>query len=329
MRPGQHRSAQRYHVDAAALSRQRALNRAHSAIILFGLMALAACMGFVLAGINGVIVGALIAGAGLVVGSASGTAMFRQVYGAIMLGMHNAPDLVLLVAELARRAGLDRALTIHLLPSRLPQAMSAGDREEPAIAVTLGLLQTLSQRELAAVLAHEIAHIRHGDAFVMRLAASAGALTQTMSTAGILLLIVFLPVFMMTGEVFVSPLAILLLTFSPIVSDLLQLSLSRRREFLADAGAVELTGDPLALAAALQRLERLRGDNWERFASRGGGWLHWFRTHPSTKERIDRLLQLAPPARPDLPLAAQPADLRQLFGGRYDPRRRRFMRPFP
>jgi heat shock protein HtpX len=316
-------------VDAAALGRQRALNRAHAAIILFGLMALAAFMGFVLAGIDGVIVGALLAGAGLLVGSASGTAMFRQVYGAVTLGMHNTPDLVLLIVEPARRAGLDRAPTLHLLPSHSPQAMSAGGREEPAVAVTLGLLQTLSPRELTAVLAHEVAHIRHGDAFVMRLAASAGSLTRTMSTIGIFLLIVSIPVFWMTGEVFVSPVAVLLLTFSPVISDLLQLSLSRRREFLADAGAVELTGDPYGLAPALRWLESLRGDNWERFASRRGGWLHWFRTHPSTEERVKRLLQLAAPSRPDLPLAEQPAALRLLFGDDYGPRRRRFVRPFP
>ncbi|MGD9614857.1 MAG: zinc metalloprotease HtpX [Alphaproteobacteria bacterium] len=327
MRSDRHRDAQPYRIDAAALRRQRALNRVHSTIILFGLMALAACMGFVLAGIEGVIVGILIAGAGLLVGSVSGTAMFRRIYGAIALDMRNAPDLVLLLGELARRAGLARAPTLHLLPSRLPQAMSAGEREEPAVAVTLGLLQVLPPRELAAVLAHEVAHVRHGDAFVMRLAAAAGTLTQTMSTIGIFLLIVFLPVLVMTGEAFVSPLAIVLLIFSPVVGDLLQLALSRRREFLADAGAVELTGDPVALAAALQRLERLRGDDWERFPSRGRGRPHWFRTHPSTKERIDRLLRLVPPARPDLPLATQPSDLRQLFGG-HDPRQRRFARPF-
>jgi heat shock protein HtpX len=327
MRSVRHRGAHSYRLDAAALGRQRAANRVHSAVILIGLLALVALMGFMLAGIEGVIVGALIAGVGLVVGSTPGTAMFRQIYGAVTLGMHNAPDLVLLVGELARRAGLDRVPTLHLLPSRLPQAMSAGDREEPAVAVTLGLLQALSPREVAAVLAHEIAHIRHGDAWVMRLAASAATLTQTMSTVGIVLLIVFLPVLVMTGEAIVSPLAVLLLSFSPVVSDLLQLSLSRRREFLADAGAVELTGDPRGLASALLRLERLLGNDWERVGSRGG-WLHWFRTHPRTEERIDRLLQLVPPARPDLPIALQPADLRPLFGDRHDPRRRRFMSPF-
>jgi heat shock protein HtpX len=328
MRSGRHRNAQPYRVDAAALRRQRALNRVHSTIILSGLMALAAFMGFMLAGIEGVIIGALIAGAGLMVGSASGTAMFRQIYGAVPLGMHNAPDLVLLVVELARRAGLDRVPTLHLLPSRLPQAMSAGDRAAPAVAVTLGLLQVLSPREVAAVLAHEVAHIRHGDAFVMRLAASAGTLTQMMSTVGIFLLLVFFPIFLATGEAIVSPLAVLLLTFSPVVSDLLQLSLSRRREFLADAGAVELTGDPQGLASALLRLERLRGNDWERVGPRGR-WLHWFRTHPRTEERIDRLLRLVPPSRPDLPLVAHPADLRRLFADRQDWRRRSFTGRFP
>lgn len=324
MMSGRHHGVRPYRVDVAALRRQRALNRAHSTLILFGLMALAALMGFVLAGIGGVIAGALIAGAGLLAGSASGTAMFRQIYGAVTLGMHNAPDLVVLVVELARRAELDRAPTLHLLPSRLPQAMSAGDRAEPAVAVTLGLSRLLSPRELTAVLAHEVAHIRHGDAFVMRLAASAGTLTQTMSAVGIFLLLVFFPIFLITGEAFVSPLAVLLLTFSPVIGDLLQLSLSRRREFLADAGAVELTGDPQGLASALLRLERLRGGDWERLGSRGGGWLHWFRTHPSTEERIRRLLQLVPPVRPDLPVAALPTDLRPLLGSRLfrAPRRR-------
>jgi heat shock protein HtpX len=315
-----------YLFNADVLSRQRTLNRLHSTVILSSIMALSAGVGFVLAGIDGIILGALLTGAALLVGSTSGTVLFRQAR-AISLDVRNAPGIALLVNELARRAGLDRPPSIHLLPSPSLQAMSAGDRAEPAIAITSGLLQSLPPRELAAVLAHEIAHIRHGDAFVMRLAAAAGALTQTMSTIGIFLLIAFLPVFWATGEVLMSPVAAVLLVVSPMVSDLLQLSLSRRREFLADAGAVELTGDPQGLAVALRLLETLRGSDWERFRSRGGRWLHWLRTHPSTEERIKRLYALVAPARPDLPLAPQPVDLQSLFGPRYDPWRRRFMRP--
>ena len=92
--------------------------------------------------------------------------------------------------------------------------------------------------------------------------------------------------------------AILLLIGAPLVSDLLQLSLSRRRGFLADAGAVELTGAPVALANALQRLEALQGDDWERFATRGWRWLHWLRTHPTVRERVERLAKLVAPAEP-------------------------------
>jgi heat shock protein HtpX len=98
-------------------------------------------------------------------------------------------------------------------------------------------------------------------------------------------------VFWATGTT-VSPLAIVLLVGAPMASDLLELSLSRRREFLADAGAVELTGDPVALARALERIARLQGDDWERFTARGGRWLRWFRTHPTTDERIERLTEL-------------------------------------
>ena len=94
------------------------------------------------------------------------------------------------------------------------------------------------------------------------------------------------------------------------VSDLLELSLSRRREFLADAGAVELTGDPTSLARALERIEALQGDDWERFTARGGRWLRSFRTHPTTAERIERWPsgRVAPPRAAELELAENPRE---------------------
>lgn len=316
-----------YLLNSEALRQQRARNRLHSAVILLSLMALAAWTGFAISGSDGVVLGLILSGITLLVGSTSGGDLFRQAYGAIVLDRRNAPDLVILAAELARRAGLARAPTLHLLPSPVLQAMAAGDREDPAIAVTSGLLQTLPPREVAAVLAHEIAHIRHGDIFIMRLAATAGAMTQAMSSVGLFLAFALLPVLWATGEV-LSPVGILLLTLSPTVSDLLQLSLSRRREFLADAGAVELTGDPQALAQALRRIEAIQGDDWERFASRGAHWLHWFRTHPSTRERITRLAELVSPVRPDLPLGDRTA-YRDLAAGRGDRSwQQNLMRPF-
>jgi heat shock protein HtpX len=92
-----------------------------------------------------------------------------------------------------------------------------------------------------------------------------------------------------------------LLLAAPLLSDVLALSLSRRRELLADAGAVELTGDVAALAEALARIWRLQGDDWERLAARGPRWLSWLRTHPTVEDRIAALRGMARPVRAALP----------------------------
>jgi heat shock protein HtpX len=284
-------------IDADALRRLRLSNRLQSTVLLLGLAALAGTTGYLLAGSDGVIFAAVLAAGFLLFNPASGELVFRYLYGAAPLTAASAPQLFSLVGELARRAELERTPTLFLLPTPVLQAMAAGSREAPSIGVTSGLLQTLPSRELAAVLAHEIAHVHHSDMFVMRIAAAAGSMTRAMSMAGTFLLIMYFPVLWATGTT-VSPAAIILLVGAPMASDLLELSLSRRREFLADAGAVELTGDPVALARALAQIAKLQGDDWERFTARGGQWLRWFRTHPTTDERIERLAEVvAPPAR--------------------------------
>ncbi len=143
-------------------------------------------------------------------------------------------------------------------------------------------------------------HIRHGDVLVLRLATAAATLTRGMANVGILLLLAFLPALWATGSA-PSPAVVPLLVGAPVLGDLLTLSLSRRREFLADAGAVELTGDAAALAEALPRIWRLQGDDWERLATRGAGWIRWFRSHPTVRERIAALRAMAVPARQEPP----------------------------
>ena len=298
-------------IDPEALRRLRFLNRLQSAILLLGLFALAGITGFLFAGTDGVIIAAVLVTGFLLFNPASGEVVFRYVYGAVPLTPASAPQLVALVAQLSRRAGLERPPALFLIPAPVLQAMAAGSRESPSLAVTSGLLQTLSSRELAAVLAHEIAHIRHGDMLVMGLAAGAGAMTRAMSTAGMFLLLAYFPILWSTDAA-ISPAAIALLVAAPMASDLLQLSLSRRRELLADAGAVELTGDPVALARALKRIEELQGEDWERFTARGGRWLRWFRTHPTTAERIERLAGVVASPRPGLPAATWAEDARDM-----------------
>lgn len=207
------------------------------------------------------------------------------------LSPHQAPALFSLVAELARRAEV-RPPELYLVPSPAPNAFAVGNAEGSAIGVTRGLLGRLDRRELAAVLAHEISHIRHRDLWVMGLAQLLARMIRSLSLFGQLLLLLSLPA-LLTGAYRVPFAAVLLLLAAPTVSALLQLALSRTREFEADLGAARLTGDPLGLASALERLE----------AGQGGWWRFFFpvprRTessfldsHPATAERVARLRSL-------------------------------------
>ena len=302
-------------LDATALQRQRRANRVQSATILLTLIGLAALNGLLIGGADGLVLAAGLAAVFLIVSATAGDEVFVRAYGAVRATPGIAPDLLHVLSELARRAGLPHTPTLYIVPSPVLQALAAGSRRAPAIAVTSGLLHALPAREVAAVLAHEVAHIRHGDTFLMRLAAAAGIMTHAMATTGLFLLLAHLPALQVANGA-VPWAAIVLLLGAPVVSDLLQLSLSRRREFLADAGAVELTGDPVALANALRRLQALQGDDWERFASRGWRWLHWLRTHPTTQERVERLAELVAPAdlRPALPFGAWSGERLRDFG---------------
>jgi len=130
-------------VDAEALRRQRSLNPLQSAILLVGLFALAALTGFLFAGTDGLVIAAAIAAGFMILNPASGEILFQYIYGAVPLTPSSAPRLSSLVAELARRAELERHPALLLIPTPLLQAMGAGSREAPSMAVTSGLLQQL------------------------------------------------------------------------------------------------------------------------------------------------------------------------------------------
>jgi heat shock protein HtpX len=284
-------------LDREAIARIRVRNRIETALTLAALGLLAGAIGFLAAGIEGLVIGAVMAAVGLSFGALPADAVFRQGFGAVPLSPFQAPGLNALVQELARRAGLPSVPRLYLLPQPVLQAVAAGTTERAGIGVTRALVEALPADELAAVLAHEVSHVRHGDLTVMRIAASAAAITRAMAQAGLLVLILW-----GAGAFGAHPLLPLLLILAPLASDLLTLSLSRTREFLADAGAAELTGDPAALAAALRRLQALQGDDFERLGSRVPRWLRWFRTHPTIEERVAALASATRLARPALPV---------------------------
>ncbi len=205
-----------------------------------------------------------------------------------------APALVRLVSELSRRAGMENPPRIYYLPSDVMNAFTAGTPREAAIAISDGLLRRLDWRELGGVLAHELMHVINRDTRLMAFADLTSRLTGFLSFTGQLLLLINLPLLIL-GEATLPWVPILLLIAAPTLSTLVQLALSRSREYEADLGAVAITGDPLGLASALGKLESMQQTLFGRL-------FHplpripdpsMLRTHPPTEERVRRLVELA------------------------------------
>lgn len=216
--------------------------------------------------------------------------LLMKLSGARPVSRLQAPELYRTVETLAQRAELETMPALYSLPTRQPNALAVGSREEPIIGISNGLLQLLNQRELAGVLAHEISHLRNGDLRVMQLAELVSRLTNSLSLFGQILLLLNLPL-LLFSEQSINWLPVLILIFAPQVSTLAQLGLSRVREFNADLGAAALTGDPHGLAVALQKIERQVSGFFRRLLP-VYYMPNWLRTHPATSERVRRLLEL-------------------------------------
>jgi heat shock protein HtpX len=220
-----------------------------------------------------------------------------------------APDLHRMVEELAARANLPKP-RVYLIETDAPNAFATGrSPARSAVAATTVIMSLLTREELAGVMAHELAHIKNRDTLISSIAATiAGAITMLAEMAQWAL------IFGMSGLTgsdeeegglgdMLGGLAMIIL--APIAAILIQLAISRSREFSADAGGAEILGDPLPLASALQKLEAGAGraplDVNPATAPLyivnplKGGLSGLFRTHPHTDERIKRLHALARP----------------------------------
>lgn len=215
--------------------------------------------------------------------------------GSRRLSRWEAPELFSIMDELSERAGLAGPPPLVLVPHRSPVALTTGWGERALVVVSEGLLQSLSLRELRAVLAHEIAHMRNHDLPLFALVAAMQRLTHLAAGALSLVLVLGFPLLLM-GVILLPPRALLYLALVPILSLLAQQALVRTREFQADLGAAELTGDPDALAWALQRIDRSQRPWWAVLsggtAARRSGLSELLSTHPSTRERIEHLQAL-------------------------------------
>ena len=220
--------------------------------------------------------------------------MVLRLYRAQPVTPERLPAVHAVLARLTERAGLERMPTLYYVPSAMLNAFAVGGPKDAAIAVTDGILRHLDLRELTGVLAHEISHIRNRDLWLMNLADLTGRLTRMMSLLGFGLLIIGLPMWL-GGAARLPWLLVPLLMFAPQLTMLLQLALSRSREFDADLDAAGLTGDPAGLASALVKLERHQRGLWERILLPGRRLPEpsLLRSHPPTEERVARLAALS------------------------------------
>lgn len=285
-------------------ARHRWLNRLQTALLVLTLPGIAAVAGSLLLGDGGLWLALAAAGFTLLLEPAAASGLTLRLYGARPLHPDEAPDLWAVLRELAARAGLPAVPVPHYVPSGVVNAFATGSKHHAAIALTDGLLRSLTPRELTGVLGHEIAHIANEDLRVMGLADSISRLTHLLALLGQLAIVLSLPTLLL-GVTEVNWPALLLLAVAPQLALLAQLGLSRVREFDADRLAAELTGDPHGLASALAKIERV-SRSWRAWLLPGWGNPEpsWLRTHPATAERIERLLELAPPpAMPPFPSA--------------------------
>lgn len=282
-------------MNTGMLLKHKTTNWLQSLLLLTGMVILLTMLGWFLGGMEFMIWTVASGMILLMIGPRVPPHLILGMYGAKRLTPYDAPQLYILIQELAKRASLLNVPILYYVPSRIMNSFTVGKRTDAVIAVTDGLLRQLTLRELAGVLAHEISHIRHNDIWVMTLADLVSRMTHILSLVGQLLIVINLPLFLLT-ETSLSWLAILVLIFAPTISALLQLALSRTREFDADLSAVNLTGDPKGLASALVKLEQQHGGLLERILMPGrrNPEPSLLRTHPRTEERIKRLLSLSP-----------------------------------
>lgn len=278
-------------MSAATLHKLR--NLLHSVLLILGMALLVSLSAWALWGGDGVLWGLVAAALAMALTPSVPPAVVLSLYRARPLSRSDLPEVYLGLDELARRAGLPAAPRLYYLPSAMLNAFATGNRREAAIAVTDGMLRNLTLRELMGVLAHEVSHIAAGDLWIMNMADAMSRATALMCYIGLFLLILNFPLIAL-GMVAVPWLLVLVLLLAPSLMSLLQLALSRTREFDADLEAAKLSGDPEGLAAALAKLEVRQGRLWEGVLLPGRRVPDpsLLRTHPPTQARIHRLMQL-------------------------------------
>jgi heat shock protein HtpX len=259
-----------------------------TAILLAAMTALFMGIGFLLGGQSGMIIALLVAGGMNLFAYWNSDKMVLRMYGAREVDARSAPELYDMVHKLANNAGLPMP-RVYIMENPQPNAFATGrNPQNAAVAVTTGLMQTVTQEELAGVIAHELAHIRHHDTLLMTITATiAGAISMLANFA------MFFGGNRDNGGVgFVGALALMIL--GPLAAGLVQMAISRTREYEADRGGAEISGQPLWLASALQKIAGAAHRIPNMAAERNPASAHLFIVNPLSGMRVDKLFSTHP-----------------------------------
>ena len=277
------------------------INLLNTAVLMAAITALFMAIGAMLGGRSGMVLALGLAVAMNFFSYWFSDKLVLRMYNAQEVDESSAPQFYRMVRELAQRAELPMP-RVYLIEEHAPNAFATGrNPQHAAVAATTGILRVLSDRELRGVMAHELAHVKHRDILISTVSATmAGAIGMLANFA------------MLFGGRDnegrpANPIVgLLVMLLAPIAASLIQMAISRAREFEADRGGAEISGDPQALASALEKIHRyaqgLPMETAERHPETaqmmimnplsGGGLRGLFSTHPSTEERVARLLAM-------------------------------------
>lgn len=277
-------------------------NMLKTAVLMAAITALFMALGSVLGGRQGMAI-ALVVALGMNFFSYwFSDKLVLKMYRAQEVDETSAPQFYRMVRELSARAELPMP-KVYLINEDAPNAFATGrNPANAAVAATTGILRVLSERELRGVMAHELAHVKHRDILISTISATmAGAISMLANFA------MFFGGRDSEGRPSNPIASIAVMLLAPLAASLIQMAISRAREFEADRGGAEISGDPQALASALQKIQRFSQGLPMEAAERhpetaqmmimnplsGGGLRGLFSTHPATEERVERLMAMA------------------------------------
>ena len=271
------------------------MNGLKTTMLLAALTALFIVLGFMFGGTGGALIALLVAAGMNLFTYWNADRIVLSMHGAKEIDANSAPEFHGLVAELAQRAGLPMP-KVYIVESPNPNAFATGrDPEHAAVAATTGLLSMLTREEVAGVMAHELGHVRNRDTLIMTMVATIAGAISMIANFGL-----FFGGNRGNGNALAGMLAVFLAPFAAMI---VQMAISRTREYGADRAGAEISGNPAALASALAKIsgaaQRIPNHHAERNPAAAQlyivpvGLSEMFSTHPKTEKRIAALNAMA------------------------------------